>query len=457
MSRQHLDYDLIVIGSGAGGGVAAHIIAIAGKKVAIVEDEKVGGECPNFGCIPTKALLHSAEIYESAKNGEKYGIRTSATSFHYPTIKKWKDLAVLHTGTSEGEKAYLAEGIALLRGHAHFIDPNTLSVSGKRFTAKKFLIATGTKNFIPPIDGLTESGYITYRDAIELKSPPKSLFIVGGGAIGVEFAQLFSIFGTSVHIAEMTSRLLFKEDADVGELVRALFERDRGIKVHTETRVTKVENKGGKKIVHYEKSGDSFSVKVDEVLMAAGKVPNTDLGLENAGVEYDNHGIKVNSTMRTNVKHIFAAGDVTGLFMFTHTAAYQSRIAAHNILHTDKVHAKYHAIPRCVFTSPEVASVGMTEQEVKEKKIKYKVGASSISVIGRANTSDVQDGFVKVIATKKGGVIIGASIVSPHAGEMIHELALAVQHGLTVNHIESTVHAFPTWSEAIRTACAKIA
>ena len=281
--------------------------------------------------------------------------------------------------------------------------------------------------------------------------------VLGGGAIGCEFAQLFSIFGTKVHIAEMAPRLLFREDSDVGGIVAALFERDRDIKVHTSTKVVAVEKKAGKKIVHFEKEGQPYTLKVDDILLAAGKVANTDLGLDNAGVEYDRRGVKVDTTMQTSAKHIYAAGDVTGKFMFTHTAAYQSRIAAHNILHKDKVHAKYHAVPRCVFVSPEVAAVGMTEEEAKEKKIKYKVGAVPISVIGRANTSDVQNGFVKVIATKKGGVIIGASIVSPHAGEMIHELALAVNHGLTVHHIESTIHAFPTWSEAIRTACAKIA
>lgn len=381
----------------------------------------------------------------------------SVTSFHYPTIKKWKDLAVKHTGTSEGDRAYAAEGIAVLKGHAHFLDTHTLSIGKKRFTAKNFLVATGTKNFVPPVKGIEETGYLTYREAIDLKSPPKSLFIIGGGAIGCEFAQLFSIFGTKVHIADMAPRLLFREDSDVGDIVGALFERDRDIQIHTSTKVTQVEKKGNKKIVHFEKDGHSYTAKVDDILLASGKVPNTDLGLENAGVEYTRRGIVVDDHMQTTAKNIYAAGDVTGKYMFTHTAAYQSRIAAHNILYKDKVIAKYHAIPRCVFVSPEVAAVGMTEQEVIDKKIKYKIGAVPISVIGRANTTDVHDGFVKVIATKKSGVILGASIVSPNAGEMIHELTLAINHGLTVSHVESTVHAFPTWSEAVRVACAKIA
>ncbi len=455
-TKSHWDYDLIVIGSGAGGGVVAHITTAAGKKVAIVEQENLGGECPNYGCVPTKALLHSAEVYETVKNGSKYGIRSSTANYNYPNVNKWKDLAVARTGVSEGSRAYAAEGIAVLKGHAHFIDPHTINVGKKRYRTKKFVIATGTKNFIPPIENLEKVGYITYREATNLKSPPKSLFVIGGGAIGCEFAQFFSIFGSKVHIAEMASRLLFGEDKDVGDFVKAIFERDRGMKIHTSARVTKVEKKAGKKEVHFEKSGHSYTVKVDEILLAAGKVPNTDLGLENASVDYTKCGIVVDDCMQTSAKHIWAAGDVTGKFMFTHVASYQSRIAAHNILYKEKVVAKYHAIPRVVFTTPEVAAVGVTEEEAGSKKMKYKVGAVPISVIGRANTADQQEGFVKVIALKKSNIIVGASIVSPHAGEMIHELALAVNHGLTTNHIESTLHAFPTWSEAVRSACAKI-
>ncbi len=457
MAKQtHYDYDLIVIGSGAGGGVAAHIVSAADKKVAIVEQESLGGECPRYGCIPTKALLHSAEIYDAAKNGGKYGIRIAETGYNYTTILKWKELAILRTGISEGDRAYAADGIAVLKGHAHFLEPHIIAVGKKRFSAKKFIIATGTKNFIPPIENIEEVGYLTHREAIDLKAPPKSLLIIGGGAIGCEFAQFFSIFGTKIHIAEIGPRLIGHEDADVGNIVEALFVRDRKIRVHTKTKVTRVEKVGDKKIVHFAKDGHAYTLKVDEIMLSAGNLPNTDLGLENAGVKYTERGITVNDYMQTSAKHIYAAGDVTGKYMSTHVASYQSRIAAHNILHRDKVVAKYHAIPRTVFLTPEVAAVGVTEEEASEKKMKYMVGATSISVLGRSNTSDMQDGYVKVIALKKSGIIVGASIISPHAGEMIHELALAVNHGLTVKHIESTVHAFPTWSEAVRVACAKI-
>ncbi|MDZ7786384.1 MAG: dihydrolipoyl dehydrogenase [Candidatus Saccharibacteria bacterium] len=451
----YFDYDLIVLGSGAGGGVAAHQAVQAGKKVALIEADKVGGECPNFGCVPTKALLQAADTYKTAKEGDRFGLKASNVSFDYKKIKAWKAAAVTHTGTEEGEAFYEHEGVDIVHGHGHFIDPWQISVDGKRFSAKQFLIASGTKNFVPPIAGLKEAGFITYREAIDLDSPPKSLFIIGGGAIGSEFAELFSSFDTKVHIADMAPRLVSQEDPEVGELLGALFER-RGVSVHTGVKVTRVSKKGSKKTVYYEQNGKTHSVTVDEILLASGKVPNTDLGLENAGVKYDRSGVKVNGYMQTSNKHIYAAGDVVGPYKFTHTASYQSRIAAHNMFHRkNKRKADYHAIPRCVFTDPEIACVGYTESQLQDKKIKYQVAAVPITVIGRANTSGVDSGFVKVLAGKY-GTLLGASVVSPQAGEVIHELTVAVQNHLTARQVAETVHAFPTWSEAVRKACQKL-
>lgn len=448
------DYDLIIIGSGSGGGVAATMAARAGKKVAIFEGDTIGGECPNYGCVPTKALLHSAEIYETGNDGADYGIKGKLL-YDYAKVKEWKDLAVYRTGTAHGKETFKGMGIDVISSKAYFISSHEITTGRKRYTARKFLIATGTKNFVPPIKGLEEAGYITYREAIDLNTPPKSLFVIGGGAIGCEFTQLFNIFGAKVHIAEFAPRLLAREDEEVGELVDKVFTK-RGIKVHTATKVVEVTTSGKHKIVHFENESGHHTAKVEEVLLATGKVANVDLGLDNAGVEYTKRNIITDDTMQTTAKHIYAAGDVVGPFMFTHTASYQSRIAAHNILHKDKLRARYHAIPRCTFISPEVASVGMSEQDVIEKGTPYKVGTAPISIIGRANTSNKMEGFVKVIANKNTGVLLGASIAAPRAGEMIHELTLAINHKMKAEHIESTVHAFPTWSEAIRIACAKI-
>ncbi len=454
-SKKTYDFDLLIIGSGAGGGVSAHIAGNKGKRVAIIEDDTIGGECPNYGCVPTKSLLHSAELYENSKKSNLYGIINKDTYYDYKKIKAWKDLAVLRTGTKDGVEAFNSDGIEVISGHAHFIGKHEVSVGRKRYTAKNFLIATGTKNFIPPIEGIQDIDYLTYRDAIDLEKPPKSMFVVGGGAIGCEFAQIFSIFESKVHIAEFAPRLLAKEDAEVGELVAAVFEKKYGISVHTGTKVVKFEKHGDKTTVFYENYNGKHRATVDVVMMATGMVANTDLGLENAGVEFTKHSITVDDTMQTTTPHIYAVGDCVGPYNFTHMASYQSRIAAHNIFEKTTVKADYHAVPRCVFVSPEAASVGITEAEATELNISYKTEAVPISVIGRSNVADERAGFVKVMTTKT-GVLIGANIVSPNAGEMIHELALAIQLGLKAEDVAATIHAFPTWSEAVRVACAKI-
>lgn len=449
------DYDVIVIGTGSGGSVGAHILNQQGKKIAVVEQENIGGECPNYGCIPTKALLQAAETIEVIERANSFGIKVKDAKLDYKALKNWKDKSVHNTGTWNGEASYKEDGVAVLKGHSHFINPWTLSVHGKRFTAKKFLIASGTHDFVPPIPGLEDTGYIGYREALDFTSPPKSLFVIGGGAIGCEFTQIFSTFGVQVHIAEYAERLLAKEDPEIGDLTQALFEQ-KGVKVHVESKVIKVAKKGAQKVVTIETHGKKRHITVDQIMLAAGKIPNTDLGLENAGVDYDKRrGILVNKEMRTSAKHIYAAGDVTGGYMFTHTANYESRIAAMNMFSSIVHLADYRAVPRCVFISPEVAAVGATEAELKKDGIEYQVASTPTGWLGRANTSQQDTGFVKILANKK-GVILGASIVAPRAGEMIHELVLATQYRMKASKIEWTIHAFPTWSQAVRVAASKI-
>lgn len=455
MAKNKYDYDLIVIGSGGAGSVATHMSAALGKRVAIIEAEQIGGECPNWGCVPTKALLHAAEIYDAAKHGQQFGIRGSTLTYNYPSIKAWKELAVHRTGTWQGKRMFESEGVTVVAGAAHFISPHEITVNRRHFSAEYFIIATGTHNFIPPIEGLDKAGYLTFKEAGGLARPPKSLAIIGAGAIGCEYAELFSIFGTKIHLIDITPRLLMKEDEEVGALVRQQFEQNRGMNILMNTKVMKVEKEGLAKRVHYQQGRETGSIKVDEILIATGKLANVDIGLENAGVEYTPKNIIVNEQMQTTAKHIYAAGDVVGPYQFTHTAVYQGRIAAHNLWHRQKIHADYRAVPRCIFINPEIASVGLTEDECIKRDLKYKKALAPISIIGRANTSNVDTGFVKVI-TEPDGTLMGASIVSPRAGEMLHELTLAIQYGLTAQEVAHTIHAFPTWSEAVRVACNKI-
>lgn len=455
MAKQQYDFDLIVLGSGGGGSVAALIAAGTGKRVALIEPDAMGGECTNYGCVPTKSLLHAAGIYDAARRGKQFGIRSSTLTYNYPSLKAWKDLAVDRTGSSEGKRLYEAEGIKVIEGTAHFISPHEVTVNRRHLSAAHFLIATGTRSFIPPIEGLEKTGYITFKEAVNLTRPPKSLFIVGAGSVGCEFAELFAIFGTKVYLADITPRILSHEDEEVSELVREVLETERGMSVLTNTKVLRVAKEGLAKRVYYQQGASEKSVKVDEVLITAGKLANVDIGLENAGVEYTPRGINSNEYMQTTTKHIFAAGSVTGL-NYTHTAIYQSRIAANNILNKQKVAADYRAVPRVTFLNPEVASVGLSEDECIKRDIPIKKAIAPIAIIGRANTSNVDQGFVKVI-TDRHGILIGATVVSPHAGEVVHELTLAIHMRMHAAEVAAVIHAFPTWSEAVRIACSKVA
>ena len=451
--RRNHDYDLIVIGSGAGGSVGAHYAALLGKKVAVFEKGAIGGECPNFACVPTKALLQSGEVLESAKNAKTFGITVKNVSCDYNEIFKRKNLVVLRTGTSHGKSAFEKSGVHLITHEAKFVSPHEVEAEGKLYSGHKFIIATGSKVFVPEILGLKETKYLTFREAIDLKKPPKSLFIIGGGPVACEFAQIFSIFGASVTIASR-STLLSNEDHEVSDLVQALFE-NRDITVLNGITVNKVEKKNGEKIVSYKYGGKSESVEVEEILIATGKTPSLDLNLDKANVQISHSGIIVNKYLQTTSPHIFAAGDVVGPYLFTHSGEYQSYIASHNAFSYRKIRVNYNSVPRCVFITPEVASVGLSETLAIKKGIKTKKGMAAISILGRANTSEEFDGFVKVITDKK-GTIIGASIVAPRAGEMIHELALAVHLKLNANVLSGMIHAYPTYSEAIKIACSNI-
>jgi len=455
MAKQKYDYDLIVIGSGAGGSVAADIVASAGKKVALIEGDTLGGECPNWGCVPTKALLHAAHIYDAAKTAAPYGIRGNTVGYNYPTVKAWKDLAVKRTGAATSNTYYQSRGINLFHGNAHFISSNEVSVNRRHLTASHFIVATGSHWILPAIQGLDKVPFLTARTALELNRPAKSIFIVGGGAVGAEFAELFSIFGTKVYIADIAPRLMPKEDDEVGELVGKYFEQHRGMGVLTSTKVMSVVKEGLTVRVNYVRGGQEHSVRVDQIMIATGKAPTVDIGLENAGVEYTPKGVEVDEFLQTSAPHILASGDVLGRHMFTHMGVYESRIAAHNILHKNMVSPDYRAVPRVTFITPEIASVGLSEADCLKRDLAIKIGFAPLNIIGRSNASDFRDGFCKVITDKK-GVLLGATVAAPHAGEIIHELTLAIQHDLTASQVANTLHAFPTWSEIVRVACGKI-
>lgn len=455
MAKQKFDYDLIVIGSGAGGSAAATIAAREGKRVAVIEADTFGGDSPNWSDVPTKALLHAAQLYDEAKLGARFGLRSSTMSYNYPSLRAWKELAVKRTGAGGNRRYYEQQGISTFQGAAHFLSPHEVSVNRRHLSAENFLIATGSQWTAPGIQGIENVPYLTPRTVLETLKPPKTLYIIGGGTTGIELAQLMAIFGTKVYIADIAARLLPGYDSEVGEGVEKLLHERYGITTLTHTRTLAVEKENIARRVTYNRGGQEHSLRVDEILVATGRMPNVDLGLENANVDYTAKGIEVNDHLQTSSKHIYAAGDVLGRHSFTHTALLESRVAAHNIFAKNKMSPDYTATPRLVFTSPGIASVGLTEDDCLKRDLDIRKAVAPLNIIARSNTSDFRDGFVKIITDKK-GVLLGATIMAPHAGELIHELALALRHDMTAADIAMTPHAFLSWSEAIRVAAAKL-
>lgn len=452
-ANKKFDYDLIVIGSGSGGSVGAHYARNLGKKVAIFEKTKIGGECPNWACVPTKALLHCANILESTRNTAPFGVHAPDVSFHFKEVQNYRELVVSRTGTTHGSESMVNEGIDVFHSKAEFVSPHEVEAAGVTYSAKKFLIATGSEVFIPPTPGLKESGCLTFKELVEIDHVPQSLLVIGGGAVGCEFSQIFSTFGTKVSMINR-SRILSNEDDDTAELVKALFEY-RGIQVINNSEITKIEKNGSEKIVYYKNNDGEHQLTVEEILVATGKKPSLDFAPEKAGLLDKNGKFVVNKYLQTMQKHIYAAGDLVGPYLFTHTGYYQSFIAAKNAFSVTKEAPDYKAVPRCVFVTPEVASVGESEASLREKGVKYKVGAAPMALIGRSNTENSFDGFVKVI-TDKNGRLLGGVIVADRAGEMIHEITLGIKLKAKASDLADMIHAYPTYSEAIKIACSNV-
>ena len=449
------DFDLICIGSGSAGTVAANLSGQAGHRVAVIEADLVGGECPNFGCIPTKALLRATGSLTRAAQARAYGLEASDLNLNYAKVQAYKDRARTNTGADQGDKALTSLGISFFRGQAQFLTPWVVQVGDRRLRSRNFLIATGAETAIPPIPGLETTPFLTARQAIELPRPPQSLLIIGGGAIGCELAEIFRAFRVRVQIVEAADRLLPAEDPEVGQVVGRIM-TNKGIQVQVAASATRVSRAGQMVRVDFSHQDNSQQAVVDQLILATGKQPTlANLNLEAAQVTTSNGRLVVNDRLQTSQKHIYAAGDVIGPHCFTHMAIYQSQIVAHNLWNRNKRRVSYRVVPRCIFLDPEVAAVGPTEAELQQGQIKYRKAITPISAIGRSNTSQQRTGLVKVLASPRGR-LLGGTIIAPRAGEMIHELAVAVRANLTTRDLVDTIHAFPTWSQAIHLACRQL-
>ena len=445
--------DVLVIGAGTAGHYAASAAKRNVAQVGVVERGPVGGDCIFHACIPTKALIHAARTQKKMRSAEFYGLAAAGTGVNYKDVKAFKDRIV--SGIAAGREERLAEaGIRLFKGEARFVSPHEVMVGDETIEADRIIITTGSLPAVPPIPGLKETGYITNVEALELERVPERLAIVGGGPIGVEFAQIFAAFGSKIHIYEALERILAAEDEDISQAMIGFFGK-QGISVSTSTNVTEIRSTASGKLV-LTKAPDEQEHKeeYDEILIATGRKPAIDdLNLPAAGIEATRRGISVDASLRTSVPHIWAAGDVTGTFAFTLIAWQQGEVAGANATGDKQIELDYRVLPRVTFCDPEVASVGLTEKQAREQGLRVKVGKYDYASLTRAIVSDETDGFIRIVAEEDSGRILGGHIVGVEASSLIHEIAVAMARGLTVADIGNTFHAYPTLSEGVRYAC----
>ena len=442
-------FDVVVIGGGPGGYVAALRAAQLGAKTAIVEKDRMGGTCLVRGCIPTKALLQSSELYTLAKGGQPFGLVADNIGFDWPAAQKRK-ASVVDQLVKGVEGLLKAGGVTSYRGAARLAGKGVVDVGGDQVQAKDIVIATGSAIARIPMPGAELT--IDSDQILELREVPKRLAVIGGGVVGMEFAAMFAALGSKVTVLEMLPQVLAMVDAD---LVNVYTKHLAGLggEVHTDTKVGKVVKGNGGLQVQFSSGGEGGAVEADQVLLAVGRVPYTDgLDAEKAGVKLDRRRVVVDQHLHTDADGVWAIGDVIGGIMLAHVASYEGVCAVENIAgHSQRV-PDYHAAPNCVYTDPEIAHVGLGEKEAKEKGVAVKVGRFPFAASGRALTLGQSEGFAKVLSDPESGRLLGAHIIGPRATDLIAEATLAVQNGLTLEQIDLTIHAHPTLPESLMEA-----
>ncbi|HET8845296.1 MAG TPA: FAD-dependent oxidoreductase [Ktedonobacteraceae bacterium] len=451
-------YDLLVIGAGAAGGSAAHTAASMGARVVQIERDKIGGTCLNYGCDPTKTLLHIAQELYRTRHSTQLGLSFSSFSVEWPRVLAYVQEVItdMRGGNMQQASEQLhREGIEFIAGDARLLSPHEVEVNGRHITTERVILAVGCQPEVPAIEGLHEAGFITNIQAVSLSTLPRRLAIIGGGAIGIEFAQMFQRFGVQVTVLEKHPQILATEDQELADLLRTLLTHE-GIELISDAELQRVEKTSeGKQLTYRSAQGPEQKVVVDEILLALGRRPALEkLGLETIGVKTTQKGIEVDPALRTSVPHIWAAGDIVTKFQFTHVANEQGALAARNAFATHPTPFDRRAIPWVTFTDPPLAHVGQTEEELREQQKTYTVRRLEFKEIERALTMGQTEGKMKFLVDEK-GLLLGAHILGPRADELLTPLILTIQNELPVARLAATLLPYPTLSEGLRTLASR--
>jgi pyruvate/2-oxoglutarate dehydrogenase complex dihydrolipoamide dehydrogenase (E3) component len=455
-----IDFDMVVIGGGAAGLTAAGMSASLGAKTALIEERRLGGDCTWTGCVPSKALLKAAHVAHEIRAAGRYGIEPSEPQFDFSTVMdRIHELQAEVYEEADAPPVYQKLGITVIDGKAQFISPRQVEVLGpgggrRQVSSRFFVIATGGRPVIPPIEGLAETPCLTSETIFTISKLPVKLIVIGAGPIGIEMAQAFRRFGSEVVVLDMSYGILHRDDTELSELLRRHLAGE-GVRFHLGSAVRRINRWGGNVRVTFQTAPSSAeeAVEGDALLLATGRQPNIDgLELQAAGVQSSRTGVSVDRHCRTSAENIFACGDVTGTYQFTHMSEHMAKVAVTNALLRFKMSVDTTNVPWCTYTDPELAHVGASETELKHRNQRYAVYRFPFSKIDRALTDRETTGMVKVFARKFNGRIYGASILGVHAGDMIGEFALAMRNKVTLRNMADTIHPYPTYALGNRRA-----
>ncbi len=452
---KRFDYNLVVLGAGSAGLVSAYIAAAVKARVALVEKHKMGGDCLNTGCVPSKALIRTAKILSYARRAPEFGLERMAAEYNFAQVMERVQRVIAQVEPHDSMERYTGLGVEVIQGEARVTSPFAVEVNGRTLTTRSIIVATGATPFVPPIAGLEEAGYLTSDTLWGLREKPERMVVLGGGPIGSELSQTMARLGVQVTQVEMAERLLSREDPEVSAYVRARFEAE-GVRVLTGHAAKEVRVENGRKLLVCDHRGERVEIGFDAILVAVGrKASVSGFGLEELGVRLTPRGtVEADPFLRTNIPNILCAGDVTGPYQFTHTASHQAWYAAVNALFGQfrSFKVDYRVIPWCTFTDPEVARVGINEGEALEQGLDVEVTRYGIDDLDRAIADSEAHGWIKVITPKGKDTILGVTIVGSHAGDLLAEYVLAMKHKIGLNKILATIHTYPTLAEANKAA-----